>query len=224
MRENLIVGTILKPQGIRGELKVKPYTDSPEDFKEFKNLYLDGEKRRVLSVRVGDGMVFLGLSGVPDRNAAELLRGKNLELDRDEAKGHLFRAGSIGEVAQLAGIDAAALEATIAEYNALFEDGVERDPEYYRYTGNNKPFTGGTYYAMVTTNVVLATVGGLTINANAQVVDTSGNPIPGLYATGNASGSFYSGNYPRHIPGTSVGRAATFGYVAADHMVNGGQA
>lgn len=146
------------------------------------------------------------------------------QLDRDEAKGHLFRAGSIGEVAQLAGIDAAALEATIAEYNALFEDGVERDPEYYRYTGNNKPFTGGTYYAMVTTNVVLATVGGLTINANAQVVDTSGNPIPGLYATGNASGSFYSGNYPRHIPGTSVGRAATFGYVAADHMVNGGQA
>ena len=85
MRENLIVGTILKPQGIRGELKVKPYTDSPEDFKEFKNLYLDGEKRRVLSVRVGDGMVFLGLPGVPDRNAAELLRGKNLELDRDEA-------------------------------------------------------------------------------------------------------------------------------------------
>ena len=85
MRENLIVGTILKPQGIRGELKVKPYTDSPEDFKEFKNLYLDGEKRRVLSVRVGDGMVFLGLSGVPDRNTAELLRGKNLELDRDEA-------------------------------------------------------------------------------------------------------------------------------------------
>ena len=85
MRENLIVGTILKPQGIRRELKVKPYTDSPEDFKEFRNLFLDGEKRRVLSVRVGDGMVCLGLSGVPDRNAAELLRGKNLERDRDEA-------------------------------------------------------------------------------------------------------------------------------------------
>ena len=39
----------------------------------------------MLSVRVGDGMVFLALSGVPDRNAAELLRGKDLELDRDEA-------------------------------------------------------------------------------------------------------------------------------------------
>lgn len=85
MRDRLIVGTILKPQGIRGELKVKPYTDAPEDFKGFKNLYLDGEQRKVLSVRVGDGMVFLALSGVPDRNAAELLRGKDLELDRDEA-------------------------------------------------------------------------------------------------------------------------------------------
>ena len=85
MKDRLIVGTILKPQGIRGELKVKPYTDAPEDFKEFKILYLDGEQRKVLSVRVGDGMVFLALSGVPDRNAAELLRGKDLELDRDEA-------------------------------------------------------------------------------------------------------------------------------------------
>ncbi|MEB1813269.1 FAD-dependent oxidoreductase [Adlercreutzia mucosicola] len=144
------------------------------------------------------------------------------QLDRDEAKGHLFRAGSIAEVASKAGIDGAALEATINEYNQLFADNVERDPEYYRYTGNNQPFTGGTYYALLTCNVILATVGGLAINGNAQVLDTAGAPIEGLYATGNASGSFYAGNYPRHIPGTSVGRAATFGYVAADHMVNGG--
>ena len=110
----------------------------------------------------------------------------------------------------------------LQEYNQLFADAVERDPEYYRYTGNNQAFTGGTYYALLTTNVILATVGGLAINGSAQVLDTTGAPIEGLYATGNASGSFYSGNYPRHIPGTSVGRAATFGYVAADHMVNGG--
>lgn len=146
------------------------------------------------------------------------------QLDRDEAKGHLFRAGSIEEVAKLAGIDGAGLKATIDEYNALFNEHVERDPRYYRYTGNNKPFTGGTYYALVTTNVILATGGGLTINEHAQVVDTSGKPISGLYATGNASGSFYAGNYPRHIPGTSVGRAATFGYVAAAHMMQGGKA
>ena len=146
------------------------------------------------------------------------------QLERDEAKGHLFRASSLAELAQKAGIDAAALEATINRYNSFFEDGLERDPDYYRYTGNNKPFTGGTYYALVTNSVILATVGGLTINGDTQVLDTDCKPIEGLYATGNVSGNFYAGNYPRHIPGTSVGRAATFGYVAVEHMLKGGRA
>lgn len=146
------------------------------------------------------------------------------QLERDEAKGHLFRASSLGELASKAGIDAAALEETVARYNSFFEDGLERDPDYYRYTGNNKPFTGETYYALVTNSVILATVGGLTINGDTQVLDKDGKVIEGLYATGNVSGNFYAGNYPRHIPGTSVGRAATFGYVAVEHMLKGGQA
>lgn len=146
------------------------------------------------------------------------------QLERDEAKGHLFRASSLGELASKAGIDAAALEETVARYNSFFEDGLERDPDYYRYTGNNKPFTGETYYALVTNSVILATVGGLTINGDTQMLDKDGKVIEGLYATGNVSGNFYAGNYPRHIPGTSVGRAATFGYVAVEHMLKGGQA
>jgi len=86
MQEMLVVGVIVKPQGIRGEVKVKPYTDSAEDFRRFKRVYLDGEARKVLSVRVGgDGMAYLGLSGVPDRNAAELLRNKEILLDREDA-------------------------------------------------------------------------------------------------------------------------------------------
>ena len=40
----LIVGTVLKPQGIRGELKIKPFTDSAETFAEFKRVFLDGEE------------------------------------------------------------------------------------------------------------------------------------------------------------------------------------
>lgn len=144
------------------------------------------------------------------------------QLDRDEAKGHLFRGSSIAEVAQKAGIDGAALETTINEYNQLFADAVERDPEYYRYTGNNQAFTGDTYYALLTTNVILATVGGLAINGNAQVLDTTGAPIEGLYATAMPRAASTRAIIRATFPGTSVGRAATFGYVAADHMVNGG--
>lgn len=53
------------------------------------------------------------------------------------------------------------------------------------------------------------------------MLDTDDEVIEGLYAVGNASGNFFAGNYPRHIPGTSIGRAVTFGYVAAEHAVKG---
>lgn len=85
MKDDLTVGEILKPQGIRGELKVKAYTDSEESFKEFSHVFIDGKEYKILSCRTGGGAVFLGLRGVPDRNAAELLRGKLLTLPRTDA-------------------------------------------------------------------------------------------------------------------------------------------
>ncbi len=85
MTDTLTVGVVLKPQGIRGELKVKPYTDTAEDFAAFRRVFLDGEEYKVLSVRTGGGAVFLGLRGVADRNAAELLRGKEVVIPRSEA-------------------------------------------------------------------------------------------------------------------------------------------
>lgn len=81
----LLVGEVLKPQGIRGEIKVKPFTDSAEDFRYFKRIFLDGTEYKILSVRAGENEVYLGLRGVADRNAAELLRGKKITVPRDEA-------------------------------------------------------------------------------------------------------------------------------------------
>ena len=76
----------VKPQGIRGELKIKTYTDFPEDVKAFGKVYIDGKEYKILSFRVGnDGAAYVGLRGIPDRNAAELFRGKKLEGDREDA-------------------------------------------------------------------------------------------------------------------------------------------
>ena len=84
--ERLIIGEVLKPQGIRGELKVKTFTDFPEDVKEFGTVYIDDKPYKILSFRVGpDGAAYIGLRGIPDRNAAELMRGKKLEGDREDA-------------------------------------------------------------------------------------------------------------------------------------------
>ena len=82
---NLVIGKIVKPQGIRGEVKVLPFTDEAEVFENIARVFIEGQEYKVLSVRTGGGMAYLSLRGVPDRNAAELLRGKELSVPRTEA-------------------------------------------------------------------------------------------------------------------------------------------
>lgn len=84
--ERLVIGEVLKPQGIRGELKVKTFTDTPQDVKAFGTVYIEDKPYKILSFRVGnDGAAYLGLRGIPDRNAAELFRGKKIEGAREDA-------------------------------------------------------------------------------------------------------------------------------------------
>ena len=84
--ERLVIGEVLKPQGIRGELKVKTFTDFPEDVKSFGTVYIDNVPYKILSFRAdGKGAAYLGLRGIPDRNAAELFRGKKIEGEREDA-------------------------------------------------------------------------------------------------------------------------------------------
>ena len=84
IKDKLTVAVILKPQGIRGEIKVKALTDSAEDLKAFKKLTIDGKEYSVLSVRAQGEFAYINLSGIADRNAAELLRGKEAEVERGE--------------------------------------------------------------------------------------------------------------------------------------------
>ena len=78
----ITVGQITKPQGVRGEVKVKPMTNDPSRFCVLKSVYVDKRIYKISSVRVNGSDVFLKLSGVEDRNAAESLRGKFVTIDR----------------------------------------------------------------------------------------------------------------------------------------------
>lgn len=84
MEEKLTVAAVLKPQGIRGEIKAKVYLDCAEDMAGFKTLFIGGTEYTVISVRAAGGFAYLGLKGIADRNAAELLRGKDIEALRSE--------------------------------------------------------------------------------------------------------------------------------------------
>ncbi|MDE6188827.1 MAG: ribosome maturation factor RimM [Clostridia bacterium] len=83
--DRLTVGKIAKPQGVGGELKISPLTDDVNRFKSLKSVYIDGKAYSVEKARISPNGVFLSLSGICDRNAAELLRNKDVEVDRKDA-------------------------------------------------------------------------------------------------------------------------------------------
>lgn len=88
MKKYLMIGQIVKPQGVRGEVKVLPLTDDPARFCDLETIYLDekGERSaKVLSARVREGFAYVALEGVPDRDAAERLRNRALYVDRAHA-------------------------------------------------------------------------------------------------------------------------------------------
>lgn len=145
--------------------------------------------------------------------------GMEETMDGYKEKGWLFEGATLEDLAEAAGIDAEGLVAEVERYNGFFD--AKKDEDFARDLNAAMPFTGKRFFAFTTNSNILATVGGLCIDGNCSVLDVNDNPIKGLFACGNASGSFFAGNYPRHIPGTSIGRAITFGYVAAENAVNG---
>ena len=86
----LLLGTIVKPQGLRGEVKLHPDMADPAYLMELETLYLQNGDQyapiRLLSARVGGGEAFLTLQGVEDRDAADKLRGVAVYIDRAHAR------------------------------------------------------------------------------------------------------------------------------------------
>ncbi len=82
--ERVKLGKITAPVGIRGEVRVYPYTDEITRFSDIKELELEDRPAKVLGVRYQKDMVVLKLDLLPDRNAAETARGKTLYLAKDK--------------------------------------------------------------------------------------------------------------------------------------------
>lgn len=81
--DKILIGKISKPQGIKGELKIIPLTDTPSIFEQLDTVFIEEQEYKILSSRISDS-VFLVLKGVADRNQAELFRDKELYAFRDD--------------------------------------------------------------------------------------------------------------------------------------------
>lgn len=89
---HLLLGEILRPHGIRGELRMRVLTDYPERIMELDSVFLGASidaKRltefKIQKMRMHQGYALLTLEGVNDRNTAETLRGLVVMVDINEA-------------------------------------------------------------------------------------------------------------------------------------------
>jgi succinate dehydrogenase/fumarate reductase flavoprotein subunit len=143
--------------------------------------------------------------------------------------GYLFKGRTIGELADRAGIDRAALEATVERFNRFAREGEDPDfyrgdTEYDRLQGDPEvkpnpclaPIVKPPFYALQMVPGDTGSFAGLRTDRHAQVLDSAGIPVGGLYAVGNDMESIFSGDYPGG--GVTIGPAMVFGYIAARHM------
>ena len=95
----LEAGEIVNTHGIRGEVRILSWLDSPEYLRKFPTLYVEGKALRVRSARVQKGSVIAALEGVETVEAAMVLKGKTVYIDRADAKlpeGRFFLADILG--------------------------------------------------------------------------------------------------------------------------------
>ena len=100
-KQFLEAGKIVRTHGIRGELVLEPWADSPEFLAEIKRLYFDGGKTDagLLASRVHKGRLLITLRGVTTVEQGDALRGKVLYLDRADVQleeGQVFLQDMIG--------------------------------------------------------------------------------------------------------------------------------
>ena len=89
MKEYLLIGTVLKPQGVRGECKIRSYAADIGLFSRWDTLYVqeEGGYRRVAlkTMRIQEDFVFAHLDGSATMEEAEAFRGAELYIDRAHA-------------------------------------------------------------------------------------------------------------------------------------------
>ena len=154
---------------------------------------------------------------------AMLMAGKALREN-----GISVTADTLEELGRKMAVDAKTFRSTIERFNGLARGGVDADfgrgrTVYDNYYGdprvkpnpNLAPLERGPFTAVQLVPGDLGTKGGLVTDEHARVLEESGAVIPGLYAAGNTTASVMGRTYPG--PGSTIGPAAVFGYLAAKH-------
>ncbi|MFV0255186.1 MAG: flavocytochrome c [Erysipelotrichaceae bacterium] len=127
-------------------------------------------------------------------------------------KGYLAGQGeTIEALAENLEVDGATLKTTLESWNSYTE--AKNDPDFNR-TAFAEPLVSAPYYAIAVAPGIHHTMGGIQINTNAEVLDTEGNVISGLYAAGEVTGGVHGAN---RLGGNAVSDVIIFGRIAGQN-------
>lgn len=102
MKTELTIGKVLKPHGLKGDVKIETFSSNPARFSTLKKVKLDGVEYAVRRITLEGAFGMLSLAGIDDMNAAETLRGKMISVSRGDLP--KLEAGNY-YIADLLGID-----------------------------------------------------------------------------------------------------------------------
>ena len=91
----LEAGQVVSTHGVRGEIKILPWVDSPEFLLDYRRLRIGGTEYKVENCRVQKTCNLLKLSGVDTMDEANALRGKTVELYREDAPEDIIFAAEL---------------------------------------------------------------------------------------------------------------------------------
>ena len=158
----------------------------------------------------------IGCSAQTRNGGEKYFQGK---VDEAVAAGTLFVCDTIEELADKLGFTGEAKDtflATVERYNELYDKQNDEDfgkPAYRLSAIRTAPFYGCWLGASL-----LTTEQGIAINDKGQALDNDNKPMPGLYVTGDMSGSFVANNYPCLMAGVAMGRTLTYAIKAIKQM------
>ena len=158
----------------------------------------------------------IGCSAQTRNGGEKYIQGK---MDEAIEAGALFKCDTLDELADKMGFTGAAKDtflATVERYNELYDKQNDEDfgkPAYRLSAIRTAPFYGCWLGASL-----LTTEQGIAINEKGQALDNDNQPMPGLYITGDMSGSFFANNYPCLMAGVAMGRTLTFAMKAIKQM------
>ena len=158
----------------------------------------------------------IGCSAQTRAGGEKYFQGK---VDEAVAAGTLFVCDTIEELADKLGFTGEAKDtflATVDRYNELYDKQNDEDfgkPAYRLSAIRTAPFYGCWLGASL-----LCTEQGIAINDKGQALDNDNKPMPGLYVTGDMSGSFFANNYPCLMAGVAMGRTLTYAIKAIKQM------